>query len=154
MQLLMKVRISYRGKSVDAMALHDTGAEANAFIDNSIAAKLGLPKGDAIGYAGIAGSSVGFKSQVDNVTVLDNPQCSLSKVPVVIGTVTVPNVQLLVGEYFMRSTGMVTEVTEDGMKISCRKGPSIAVAQGIPKEYLIVGGVLLAAVAAFFLLKD
>lgn len=155
LQIRMKVRLSYGGRSVDAVALHDTGAETYAFIDQSIASKLGLPKGEAIGYSGIAGSSVGFKSQVDNITVLDNPQCSLSKSPVIVGAVSVPNVQLLIGEYFMRSTGMVTEITEDGAKISCKKGPSVAVSQPIPTEYLIMGGaVVVAAIVAFIFLKD
>lgn len=156
-QIRLKAKITYQGRSVEAIALHDTGAETYAFLDTSIAQKLGLPRGEAIGYAGIAGSSVGFKSQVDSVGIVENPQCTLTKVPVVVGTVSVPNVQLLVGEYFMRSTQMKTEFSEDGkVLISCMKGPSIAASQPIPLEYMIMGGAAIVGLLAlgFFVLKD
>lgn len=156
-QIRLKARITYQGRSVDAIALHDTGAETYAFLDTSIAQKLGLPRGEPIGYAGIAGSSVGFKSQVDTVSIVENPQCALSKVPVVVGSVSVPNVELLVGEYFMRSTQMETKFSADGkVLISCKGGPSIAASQPIPLEYLIMGGAAIAGILAlgFFVLKD
>lgn len=154
-QIRIKVRLSYRGRYVDAVALHDTGAETYAFVDSSIAEKLGLPRGEAIGYAGIAGSSVGFKSEVDSFQILDNPDCSLGKMPVVVGRVSVPNVQLLVGEYFMRSVGMTTEVTEDGISISCRKGQKVAIVQPIPEHYWLLGGAaVVLAVLGFVFLRD
>lgn len=155
LQIRLKVRIAYGGRSVDAIALHDTGAETYAFIDESIASVLGLTRGDAVAYSGIAGDSVGFKSEVSRVSILDNPDCSLDKVPVIVGRVTVPNVQVLIGEYFMRSVGMVTEITEDGTRISCKKGPKIAVSQPIPVEYWVIGGAIVASVVILgFFLKD
>jgi hypothetical protein len=155
LQIRMKVRVTYGGRSVDAIALHDTGAETYAFLDESIATQLGLTKGEAIGYSGIAGSSIGFKSEVSRVSLLDNADCSLDKVPVIVGQVSVPNVQLLIGEYFMRSVGMSTEVTEDGVKISCKKGVKVAMTQPIPTEYWVIGGAIVASVAVLAIfLKD
>ena len=145
-QIRLNVRISYRGRSVDAVALHDTGAETYAFLDNSIAERLGLPRGSAVGYAGIAGSSVGFNSEVDSFQVLGNSDCAIGKMPVVVGQVTVPNVEALVGEYFMRSVGMTTEVSENGISISCRKGAKIAITQPISKETWIIGGAVILGV--------
>ena len=156
-QIRLKAKITYQGRSVEAIALHDTGAETYAFLDTSIAQKLGLPRGEPIGYAGIAGSSVGFKSQADSVSIVENPQCALSKVPVVVGTVSVPNVQLLIGEYFMRSTQMETKFSEDGkVLISCKGGMSVAASQPIPFEYMLMGGAAIVGVLAlgFFMLKD
>jgi len=155
-QIRVGVRITYRGKSVDAIALFDSGAETYAFLDTSIAKKLGLPQGEAQGYSGIAGSDVGFKSSVDSLSLSDNPNCSISgNVPVLVGTVTVPNVTLLVGEYFIKDTKMVTDFSTGSMVTSCRGGPSIVVTQPIPPEYWVIGGAgVLVILGMIFFLRD
>jgi len=154
MQIPIPVRIEYQGRVVNTTALHDTGAETFAFIDQSIARKLGLPQGSAQGYSGIAGSSVGFKSKVDRITVTTAPNCSLAPVNVIVGNVDIPNVELLVGEYFMRSVGMVTETNEKQVVISCKGGPKVAISVPIQREYIILGGLAVLLVGAWFLFRD
>jgi len=151
-QIRVGVQISYKGKSVNAIALFDTGAETYAFIDTALAAKLGLPQGEAIGYSGIAGSDIGFKSAVDSLSLKDNPSCAVTNnVPVLVGTVTVPNVSMLIGEYFVKTTGMVTDFSKGSMTTACKGGPTVAVSQPIPTEYWVLGGAALAALVAVVL---
>jgi predicted aspartyl protease len=156
-QIRVNVNLSYKGRSTSAIALFDSGAETYAFVDTSIAKKLGLPQGEAQGYSGIAGSDVGFKSAVDSLSLSENPTCAVTgSVPVLVGTVTVPNVTMLIGEYFIKNTGMVTDFSTGQMVTRCHGGPSIAVSQPVPIEYWLLGGAALAAlIAAFvFLVKD
>jgi predicted aspartyl protease len=148
-QIRVNVQVTYKGKSVNAIALYDSGAEAYAFLDTSIAQQLGLSQGEAIGYSGIAGSSVGFKSTVDSLTLSENPNCSVTKnVPVLVGQVTVPNVTLLIGEYFIKATGMDTDFSTGTMVVRCKNGPTVAVSQPIPTEYWILGGAAVVALLA------
>lgn len=156
-QIRVNVNLSYKGRSTSAIALFDSGAETYAFVDTSIAKKLGLPQGDAQGYSGIAGSDVGFKSAVDSLSLSENPHCAVTgNVPVLVGTVTVPNVTMLIGEYFIKTTGMKVDFSNGTMVTQCQGGPTIAVSQPIPTEYWLIGGAALAALVAtlIFVLKD
>lgn len=158
MQITLPVTITYKGRSISARALHDTGAETFAFIDKSIASQLGLLTGEAVGYNGIAGSDVGFKSTVDNISITGVSGCSLGSpskpVPVMVGSVSIPNVQLLVGEYFMKSVKLTTSFDDSGKTlISCGSGVHV-VTEPIPKEYLIIGGAIILLVGTWLLFGD
>lgn len=155
-QIRVNVRITYKGRSADAIALFDSGAETYAFLDTSLAQKLGLSQGEAIGYSGIAGSSVGFKSVVDSLSLTDNPSCAVTQnVPVLVGQVTVPNVTMLIGEYFIKTTGMQTDFSSGEMVTRCKGGPTVAVSQPIPMEYWLLGGAaVVALLAVVFFLGD
>lgn len=156
-QIRVNVNLSYKGRTTSAIALFDSGAETYAFVDQSIAKKLGLPQGEAQGYSGIAGSDIGFKSVVDTLSLSENPTCAVTgNVPVLVGTVTVPNVTMLIGEYFIKSTKMTTDFSTGTMVTKCGSGPAIAMTQPIPVEYWVLGAAAVAALiaAGIFLFKD
>ena len=149
MQIRLKTTLTNGPRSVNVQALHDTGAEVYAFIDHSVADALGLQRGGAMGYSGIAGSSVGFKSSITGIRLDDNPSCFLQgNIPVLVGQVTVPNVKILLGEYFFKDLRLNTGFDDNGnVLISCRGGQTIAVGQPLPEGTLFIGGAIVLGAA-------
>lgn len=136
-------------------ALFDTGAKTFAFIDSSLAARLGLPIGDAAPYTGVGGApQMGFRSKLGRLTFVQNPDCSLSNFDVVVGKLGFAHVDLLVGENFIKSVGASVDFVPEGIRISCKRGPKVAIAEPISPYILVVGGAALLGIAAFLFLRD
>lgn len=156
------VELQNKGKRVVARGIVDTGAEGFAFVDSGIAAQIGLTQvGAPVPYAGVGGqTSLGFRSPLDRMTILDNPDCNLGGFKVLVGDMSrLSDIKILVGEDFIRSTKLIPEpVGESGWAIGCMKGEKIPIPEKISMTtWILIGGFALSALAigaAFLLPQD
>jgi len=145
-------------RTTRARGIVDTGAEGFAFVDNSLAFDLGLKQeGAPVPYVGVGGDTkLGFKSGIDRMTILDNPDCSLGRLNVLVGDMSrLSDIRVLVGEDFLKSVGATLELTEAGVSIACQKGVKVPIAEKWPREVIVLAvgfGVAFVAVAGVFLL--
>lgn len=157
---LIRVDLEFQkgNRTTRARGIVDTGAEGFAFIDNSLAYDLGVQGGGTpVPYVGVGGDTkLGFKTPIDRMTILDNPDCSLGRFDVLIGDMSrLSDIRVLVGEDFLKSVGATLELTEAGVSIACQKGAKVPIAEKWPREVIVLAagfGVAFVAIAAVFLL--
>lgn len=147
----------YKGKSLKARAMVDTGAlKAYAFLDSSLASSLGIAPGTmSAGYSGVGGAQqFGWTSTVDRLSIVGNPACMIQNAPVLFGALAFPGIDALIGDEFITATKMVLDYSVDPPGVSCKGGPLILSAGTFPTELLIIAGLAVVGLAGIIFFKD
>ena len=133
--------LEHKGLKRIVPAALDTGAEVYIAMDKSDAEALKLPPGKEVMHTGIGGGQIGFETVVDLASIGGAPECILARVPISVLDLDINGVRALVGEHFMRLLGMKLDITREGVKIACAKGPGhiIEVGAGDWKSFVGFG---------------
>lgn len=145
MRIAVDVEIEKSGKKVIASGMVDTGAEVYAFVDRGLASKLSLTTGERMAFAGVGGETkYGFVAPVDRLGVAGNKDCQLKNVSVLVGDKgNFAEVDILLGEHFLRSLNAELFMTPDGATLRCsgsREASALSIVTGREK---ILGAVIL-----------
>lgn len=129
--IMVDVILSNRGKTAVVPAAIDTGASGFGYIDDRISQELMLPLKGTVAFSGVGGEArQGWIKGVELAYVKENPDCRLANFQLVstpdLGTDPF-GIKMLVGEDFLKSTYMNLDPSPEGWKISCRKGPHVAI---------------------------
>jgi hypothetical protein len=127
--ILTPMIFSYKGKSVTAPVIIDTGAEGFATLDRPFAEKLGIPLTLAGITYGVGGSVLAWHGRLDSMRLKDIPACSLNRL-----TVNVSDIPLirnsavaLLGLDFMGAAKMTIKFEPGKAVIQCPGGPPVAI---------------------------
>jgi len=134
-------KLFYKGKSIPIIAGVDTGAtRIYVLVSPTAAEKLGLPK-KAAGRVGVVGGGTApaFESELDRVEIEDIPACAINKPKTIIAT-PISEVDVLIGEDYLKALGAKIEYTDKGPALSCRGGiPGIGLPEWGDWQYIAVG---------------
>ena len=146
-----------KGRTQKVRAMIDTGAlSAYAFLDSSLAASLGIAPGKmSAGYTGVGGAQqFGWTSNVDRLSIVGNPSCSIQNAPVLFGKLNFPGIDALIGDSFITQLKMILDYTTEPPGVSCMGGPKLLTLSAIPLDLIILAGLAAVGVAAVILFKE
>ena len=137
--------LSYKGKSIPVVAGIDTGAtRIYILVSPTIADKLGLPKKNKRSVGVVGGATItAYDTELDRVDIENIPACSINKPQTIIAT-QVSEVDVLIGEDYLKALAAKIEYTDKGPLLSCRGGiPGLSLPEWSDWQYLAIGiGVL------------